>query len=54
MYDVMGGFNDFINNQLKQNFDWVTALPMYQHLYNTTVHSALGTNSVIITISLIL
>jgi hypothetical protein len=41
-YDVLGGFDEFMNNKTKLNFDWMTALPIYQHLYNTTVHSALG------------
>ena len=41
-YDVIGGFDDFMNNQPKDTFDWVTGLPIYQHLYNTTIHTSLG------------
>ena len=42
LYDLMDGFEQFMSNQVRKNFDWVTALPVYQHIYNTTVHSALG------------
>ena len=41
-YDLLGGLEDFMSNRLKDKFDWVTSLPMYQHIDNTTVHSALG------------
>ena len=45
-YDLMDGFEHFMSNQVKENFDWVTALPVYQHIYNTTVHPAIGKLSV--------
>ena len=31
-----------MSNKLKDEFDWVSSLPVYQHIYNTTVHLALG------------
>ena len=42
VYDLLDGFEEFMTNRVKERFDWVTALPIYQHLYNTTFHSALG------------
>lgn len=42
LYDLLGSFEQFMNNQVQKEFDWVAALPFYQHMYNTSVHSALG------------
>ena len=36
------GFDDFMERTVKGDFDWITALPVYQHLYNTTLHTSLG------------
>ena len=41
-FDVLEGFSDFLDKNVKGRFDWVTALPVYQHLYNSTFHKCLG------------
>ena len=41
-FDVLEGFSDFLAKNMKGRFDWVTALPVYQHLYNSTFHKPLG------------
>ena len=41
-FDVLKEFGDFLDNNVEGEFDWVTALPVYQHLYNTTLHKSLG------------
>ena len=41
-FDVLEGFSDFLDKNVKGRFDWVTALPVNQHLYNSTFHKCLG------------
>ena len=36
------GFDDFMERTVTGDFDWVTALLVYQHFYNTTLHTSLG------------
>ena len=38
-YDVLKDYGEFLE---KGKLDWVTALPVYQHIYNTTKHKCLG------------
>ena len=38
-FDVLKDLSDFIESS---ELDWVTALPAYQHLYNTTYHKSIG------------
>ena len=38
-FDVLKDLSDFIENS---ELDWVTSLPAYQHLYNTTYHKSIG------------
>ena len=44
-YDILQDISSFLDNTVKVEFDWVTALPVYQHAYNTTYHKALGTSN---------
>ena len=30
------------NHNKSQEHDWVTALPIYQHVYNSTIHKSIG------------
>ena len=39
-FDVLDEFGSFLHKN--ESFNWVTALPVYQHLYNTTYHKSLG------------
>ena len=41
-FDFMEEFGSFLDNNVPTQFDWVSALPVYQHLYNTTHHKSLG------------
>lgn len=42
MFDMLKEFDSFLEKHVQDNFDWVTALPVYQHIYNTTHHKSLG------------
>ena len=41
-FDMLKEFGSFLEKQVQDKFNWVTALPVYQHLYNTTHHKSLG------------
>ena len=41
-FDILKEFDSFLVKNVQDKFDWVTALPVYQHLYNTTYHKSLG------------
>ena len=41
-FDVMGDMDDFMKNNSETELDWVTALPVYQHLYNSTAQKSIG------------
>ena len=41
-FDILEKFNTFVKAKTEEGFDWVTALPVYQHIYNTTHHKSLG------------
>ena len=42
-FDIIGEIDDFMKNHNKsKEHDWVTALPIYQHLYNSTIHKSVG------------
>ena len=41
-FDILEEFGSFLDKNVQWKFDWVTALPVYQHLYNSTYHKSLG------------
>ena len=41
-FDILEEFGSFLDKNVQGKFDWVTALPVYQHLYNSTYHKSLG------------
>ena len=41
-FDMLKEFDSFLKQNVQEKFDWVTALPVYQHIYNTTYHKSLG------------
>ena len=45
-FDLVEEFGAFLDNNVKGKFDWVTSLPVYQDLYNTTHHKSLGNSKV--------
>ena len=35
MFDMLKEFDSFLEKHVQDNFDWVTALSVYQYIYNT-------------------
>ena len=47
-FDILKDFGFFLDKNVRGDFDWVTALPVYQHIYNTTHHRTLGNKTSIV------
>ena len=41
-FDLLNVFGSFLDSNVQETLDWVTGLPVYQDLYNTTYHKSLG------------
>ena len=41
-FDMLKEFDSSLKQNVQEKFDWDTALPVYQHIYNTTYHKSLG------------
>ena len=41
-FDTIKKLGEFLDKNTKGKVNWVTALPVYQHIYNTTKHKCLG------------
>ena len=41
-FDILKQFGSFLDKNVRGDFDWVTALLVYKHVYNTTHHRSQG------------